>query len=31
LIELNGLIKVRQDAPLPESVKKAVGEIAERV
>jgi hypothetical protein len=30
-MELDGLIKVRLDAPLPESVSKAGGEIIERV
>jgi hypothetical protein len=29
-MELDGLIKVRRDAPLPESVSKADGEIVER-
>jgi hypothetical protein len=29
-MELNGLIKVRQDAPLHESVSKAESEIVER-
>jgi hypothetical protein len=30
-MELDGLIKVRWDAPLPESVSKADGEIVERI
>jgi hypothetical protein len=30
-MELDGLIKVRQNAPLSESVSKAVGEIVERL
>jgi hypothetical protein len=30
-MELNGLIKVRQDGPLSESVSKADGEIVERL
>jgi hypothetical protein len=30
-MELDGLIKVRRDAPLPESVSKAESEIVERV
>jgi hypothetical protein len=30
-MELDGLIKVRRDAPLPESVSKADGEIIKRV
>jgi hypothetical protein len=29
-MELNGLVKVRRDAPLPESVSKVDGEIVER-
>jgi hypothetical protein len=29
-MELDALIKVRRDTPLPESVSKAVGEIVER-
>jgi hypothetical protein len=29
-MELNGLIKIRRDAPLSESVLKAEGEIVER-
>jgi hypothetical protein len=29
-MELGGLVKVRQDASLPESVSKAGGEVAER-
>jgi hypothetical protein len=29
-MELNALLKVKQEAPLPESVSKAEGEIVER-